>query len=87
MPTCCQKDWRLVFAGSRFTSVAETQYSPTEGELLAVTEALDKSKLFVLGCKNLSIVTDHKPLLDILNNRGLSSLNNSRLCTLKEKTF
>ena len=87
MPTCCPKDWRLVFAGSRFTSVAETQDSPTEGEILAVTQALDKSKLFVLGCKNLSIVTDHKPLLDILNNRGLSSLNNSRLCTLKEKTF
>ena len=46
MPTCCQKDWRLVFAGSRFTSVAETQYSPTEGELLALTWELDNAKLF-----------------------------------------
>ena len=86
-PTCCPEGWKLVFAGSRFTSSAKTQYSPTEGELLAVTWALGNAKLFILGCKNLTIVTDNKPLLGILNNRDLSSMNNSRLSTLKEKTF
>ena len=54
---------------------------------MAVTWALDNAKLFVVECSNLTIVTGHKPLLDILNNRDLSSISNSRLCTLKKKTF
>ena len=44
-------------------------------------------KIIFLGCKNLTIVTDHKPLLGILNKRDPSSLHNSYLCTLTEKTF
>ncbi len=31
-------------------SQAETRYSPTEGELLAVADALKKTRFFTLGC-------------------------------------
>ena len=49
----------------RFTSLAESRYSPIEGEALAVTEALQKLKYFVLGCPKLVATTDHKPLVGI----------------------
>ena len=64
-PLCCTDGWKLVLTGSCFTSECESRYSPTEGEALAVTWALENARLFVLGCNNLIIVTDHKPLLGI----------------------
>ena len=86
-PTCCPEGWQLVFAGSRFTTEPESRYAPTEGECLAVSWSLDNARMFVLGCKELIIVTDHKPLLGILNNRELNTISNPRLQTLKEKTL
>ena len=80
MPTCCPEGLSYAFTGSRFTSSTETRYSFTEGDLLAAIWALDNVKLFLLGCPNLTIVTNHKPLLGFLNNRDLK-----RLCTLKKK--
>ena len=61
-PICCKEGWKLVFAGSRFTKDAETRYSPTEGEALAVAWALEHARTFILGCNKLTISTDHKPL-------------------------
>ena len=52
--------------GSRFTKGAESRYPPIEGEALAVVDALHKARHFVLGCKNLIIAVDHKPLLKIV---------------------
>ena len=86
-PVCCPDGWRLVYAGSRFTQVAESKYAPTEGETLAVTWALNHAKNFILGCPNLVVVTDHKPLLGFFNNRDLHSIHNPRVAKLKEKTF
>ena len=86
-PVCCDDGWKLVFAGSRFTKGAETRYSPTEGEALAVTWALDHAKMFVLGCTKLLIATDHKPLLGIFSDRSLKSISNPRLLNLKQKTL
>ena len=84
---CCPDGWRLVFTGSRFTNSAESGYSPTEGEALAVTFALKHSHHYVYGCQDLIIVTDHKPLLGIFNNRDLSTIENPRILRLKEKTL
>ena len=81
-PVCCPDGWRLVYAGSRFTESAETRYSPTEGEALAVTWALNHAKNFIHGCQNLIVVTDHKPLLGIFNDRDLSSIPNPRISKL-----
>lgn len=73
--------------GSRFTHAAESRYAPIEGEALAVADALDKARHFVLGCKDLTIAVDHRPLLKIFGDRSLDNINNTRLRNLKEKTL
>ena len=86
-PFCCKTGWKVTFIGSRFTSSAESRYSPIEGEALAVVDALKKCRYFVLGCSNLIIAVDHKPLLKVFGNRSLEDINNPRLLGLKEKTL
>ena len=86
-PNCCKDGWRLVFAGSRFTSPAESRYAPIEGEALAVVDALEKCRMFVLGCPNLTVAVDHKPLVKILGDRSLEGIHNPRLFSLKEKSL
>ena len=86
-PACCQTGWKLCLVGSRFTHPAESRYAPVEGETLAVVYALHQTRYYVLGCKDLIIATDHKPLLQILNDRSLTDITNGRLLNLKEKTL
>ena len=43
--------------------------------------------MFVLGCDNLIVSTDHQPLLGILRDRDLSSIGNPRLLNLKQRTL
>ena len=86
-PFCCHSVWKVTLVGSRFTHSAESRYAPVEGEALAVVNALEKAKHFVLGCKNLIIAVDHKPLLKLFGNRSLEDIPNSRLRNLKEKTL
>ena len=62
---CCKTGWKITLVGSRFTHAAESRYAPIEGEALAVADALDKARHFVLGCKDLIIAVDHRPLLKI----------------------
>ena len=45
-----------------------------------------KARHFVLGCKNLTIVVDHRPLLEIFSDRSLDQISKIRLRNLKEKT-
>ena len=54
---------------------------------MAVADALDKARFFVLGCTNLIVAVDHKPLLKILGDRSLEDISNNRLRNLKEKTL
>ena len=86
-PVCCPEGWRLVFAGSRFCNDAETRYAPIEGEAASIAWSLSKCRMFVTGCPNLLVVTDHAPLLGILGDRELSKITNPRLFKLKEKTL
>ena len=65
----------------------ETRYSPTEGEALAVAVGLESSRYYTLGCRQLYVTTDHKPLLSILNDRALDTITNPRLIKLKERTL
>lgn len=51
--------WRITLVGSRFT---ESRYAAIEGEALAVAEALEKCRHFILGCSELY---DHKPVVNI----------------------
>ena len=73
--------------GSSFNSPAESNYAPIEGECLGVVNALHKTKYYTQGCDKLIVGTDHKPLLGVLNNRSLESIDNPRLVRLKEKTL
>ena len=84
---CCRHGWKITLVGSRFTHPAESRYAPIEGEALAVADALDKARHFVLGCNNLMIAVDHKPLLKIFGDRSLDQISNPRLRNLKENTL
>ena len=52
-----------------------------------MADALDKARHFVLGCNNLVIAVDHKPLLKVFGDRSLDQISNPRLRNLKEKTL
>ena len=85
-PGCCHTGWKVCMVGSRFTQQAESNYAPIEGEALAVVYALDKARFFVLGCPNLTVAVDHKPLLGVFT-KGSLDMPNGRLRDLKEKTL
>ena len=86
-PFCCATGWKITLVGSRFTSGAESRYAPVEGEALAVVDALDRARHFVLGCNDLIVAVDHKPLLKIFGDRSLDDIPNPRLRNLKEKSL
>ena len=52
-----------------------------------MVDALDKARHYVLGCNNLVIAVDHKPLLKTFGDRSLDQISNPRLRNLKEKTI
>ena len=68
-------------------SSAEAGYAPVEGEALAVVWCLRKARLFLLGCPNLTLVTDHKPLVKLFGDKELRDILNPRLLAMKEKTL
>ena len=73
-PFCCNVGWKITLVGSSFTHAAESRYAPIEGEALAVADALGKARYFVLGCDNLIVAVDHKPLLKILADTALDDV-------------
>ena len=84
---CCNDGWRITLVGSRFTHAAESRYAAIEGEALAVVEALEKCRHFILGCSELYVAVDHKPIVKIFGDRALADITNSCLRNLKEKTL
>ena len=83
---CCPDGWRITLAGSRFLSPTETNYAPIEGEALAVAWSLEQTKYFTMGCDNLLVIVDHKPLTKIFGDRRLDEIENPRLLRLKRRT-
>ena len=49
--------------------------------------SLEQTKYFTLGCPNLLVVTDHKPLVLILGDRTLDQIANTCLFRLKQRTL
>ena len=70
---------------SKFTE--EYTPLPIEGEALAEVYALQKARYFVLGCKDLIVATDHRPLLGVFGEKRLEDIDNPRLRKLKENTL
>ena len=54
-------------------------------ELLAVSWAIYKCKLFLAGLPHFKVITDHHPLIPILNNHRVDEIKNSRLQCLKTR--
>ena len=54
---------------------------------LAIAWALEQTKYFTLGCDNLLIVTDHKPLTKLFGDKTLDEISNPRLFRLKQRTL
>jgi hypothetical protein len=71
-------DWKVVQAGSRFLSEAETRYATMELEMLAIAWAYKKCSNFIKGSK-FQILTDHKPLIPMLRDYSLNDFENKRL--------
>lgn len=68
---CGDGHWKTVFAGSRFTTPAESRYAPIKGEALALLYALNSCRMFIMGCPDLLVAVDHKPLIRIFNNHNI----------------
>ena len=84
---CCPDGWRITLAGSRFLSPTEMNYAPIEGEALAVAWGLEQTKFFTMGCNNLLVIVDHKPLTKIFGDRRLDEIDNPRLFRMKRRTL
>ena len=78
------KELKLITCGSRFLSTAEKNYAVCELECLGIQWAVEKCRLYLLGAEFL-VLTDHKPLLGILNGRDLDSIQNTRLQRITAK--
>ena len=86
-PDCCLSGWKITLAGSRFLTGSEERYAAVEGEALAIAWALEQTRYFTMGCSNLLVVTDHKPLVRIFGDRTLDEITNTRLFRLKQRTL
>ena len=73
----------LIQCGSRSLNPAESRYSTTELECLAIYYGIRDSSFFLQGL-NFEVVTDHKPLVGIFA-KHLGELENARLLRLREK--
>ena len=77
----------MTLPGSRSLRSAELQYAPIEGEALVIAWALEDTRIFTLGCDNLMITTDHKPLIEIVGDKSLDMISNTRIFCLKQRTL
>ena len=84
-PLCCENGWRLAFCNSHSLTTEESNYAPIEGEGLAITWALKKSRMFLLGNPKFMFFVDHQPLLKIFGEKSLVGIDNPRLLHQKEK--
>ncbi|XP_068231405.1 uncharacterized protein [Palaemon carinicauda] len=60
------------------------ELGPIEEEAAAVVWSLKKARLFLLGCPNLLLVTDHRLLVKLFCDRELKHIENPRLLRLKK---
>ena len=78
-------DWKLVQAGSRFLTDTESRYAVIELECLAVAWAIKKCHTFLAGMTHFTVITDHSPLIPILNTHRLDEIENPRLQRLRTR--
>ena len=77
--------WHLVQAGSCCLTNAESRYAVIELELLAITWAIWKCRVFLKGMQQFDVITDHNPLIAIINHHRLDEIENPRMQRLRAK--
>ena len=75
---------RLVACGSTGLTDAQKRYAMVELELAAITFALENSKFYCLGAKDITVWTDHQALVE-LQNKHYNQIDNKRLVRLFER--
>ena len=70
--------------GSRFLSETEARYATIEIELLAIAWAAKKCSTYLKGMQSFEVLTDHRPLVPMLNKKSLQDIENARLQRLRE---
>ena len=83
--TCCNGGWLICGVRSRYCNQAESNYAPIEGEALGVYWGLDKFKHYTLGCPNLYVAVNHRPLVGIFNTKSICDIDNPRILKTREK--
>lgn len=78
------QDDKPVFFASRCLSKSECEFAQIEKELLSVSFAFKKFHNFLYGHKNVTVYTDHSPLVSIIK-KPLSNIPNNRLRRLRLK--
>ena len=78
-------NWKLTKAGSHFLSDTEGCYAIIELEMLAVCWAIIKCHTFLLGLQCFQVITDHNPLIPILNNHRLDKIEKPHLQRLQAR--
>lgn len=79
------EQWSMVHAGSHFLTPAEFRYVVIELELLAIARAVMECNMFLHGLQYFQIITDHTPLVPILNSHHLNEIDNPRLQHLRTR--
>ena len=87
LPDCCTIGWKVTLAGSRLLNEAEKNYASIEGQPFVIVWSVEQIKYFIKGCKDLVVVTDHKPLVKIFGDRTLNEIQNTRIFRLKQRTL
>ena len=85
VPVCCSDGWYIVFVGSRFCTDAERQHAPIADKAAAIIWGLENCRIFIMGCPQMIVITNHQPLTGIFGDRDLSKVHNLHLFRLKEK--
>ena len=67
--------WYLIQAGSCSLTDAEARYAVIELELLAIMWAIWKCRVFLMGMQHFDVITEHNPLISILNHQTLTILD------------
>ena len=75
---------QIVQCGSFALTPAQRNYSTIELEFLAIVRAMQKCKFYLHGLETFTVITDHKPLLGLME-KPIADLESNRLARLREK--
>ena len=81
-----EKRPKLIVAGGRGITPAESNWSVCEIETLGLVYALKKLRHFIAGCQSVKIRVDHKPLIGLFS-KSIDQIENKRLQRLREKVL